>query len=423
MELFNKPFLLTVFKRILDLGIGIYAIMIPIIIATGGFKVEILGISIRASHVYTPLRFLIPLVLIRLILTVEFRNFLLLLVSLFVGLAGAELALRILDPPIARPKLVQIHRASSILDWELIPGAYGVGGFGESYHINAAGFRDRELKLKKQPNASRIMVIGDSFTFGPGVDLKDTYPKQIMRILNHDNIRCEVINCGVVGYDMWQYYAMLKQKILPYQPDLVVVGLFLNDINDSIAPYEYRDHWKAANPFEPEGLSRLTDRFFLWNFLKNVNYLFETKYRHRRGYRYLQGIEKRKSKFGPEDPTNTWYKIMYGTLEKHKYEAFRVTLKKFVQTSRSAGVRVLVAMIPDSVQLNEPAMQHVNRFVQQTCREIGVPFIDSTPRLEKEKDPRLLYLFPKDAHNSPLGYALIAQSIADRITELGLLPH
>jgi hypothetical protein len=222
---------------------------------------------------------------------------------------------------------------------------------------------------------------------------------------------------------MWQYLVMLKRKILPYQPDLVVMGLFLNDINDAIAPYEHRDDWKGANPFEPEGLSRITSYFSLWNFLKNVNYLFETKYRHRRGYRYLEGIEKRKRKFGPHDPTNTWYKIMYGKLEKQKCDAFKTTLKKFVMASRSAGARVLVVMIPDSVQLNEPDMQHVNRFVRQTCLEIGVPFVDSTPRLEKEKDPRLLYLFPKDAHNSPLGYALIAQSIAERIKELRLLPN
>ncbi|MBW2118508.1 MAG: SGNH/GDSL hydrolase family protein, partial [Deltaproteobacteria bacterium] len=79
----------------------------------------------------------------------------------------------------------------------------------------------------------------------------------------------------------------------------------------------------------------------------------------------------------------------------------------------------LVIMIPDSVQLNEPDMQAVNRFVEQVCGEVGVPFIDMTPVLEAEDDHPSLYLFPIDAHNSPKGLKLIAKSIADYIMEIG----
>ena len=411
-----------ILKRILDLGIGIYLILIPIIIVTGGFKVNLLGVFIKAHHIYTPLRFLVPLILIRLIITVEIKSFILLLCSVFMSLLGAELALRIWNPPMAKPQMAQIHRASPIFDWELVPGAIGRGGFGATYQINSAGFRDAEHELKKPSGKNRIMVIGDSFTFGPSVNLEDTYPKQLERILNDSNIRCEVINCGVIGYDMWQHIEMLKRKVLPHQPDLVILGLFLNDITDPVPPYKKgAGEWKERNPFEPEGTSEIMRHFFLWNYFWNLNYRFETKYRYRRGHAYLQGIDKRNKKFGPGTHKSKWRKIMYGKLEKQEYEEFKDALNEFVLTAKSDGTSVLVAMIPDAAQLHDPGKQAVNRFVEQSCLETGAPFVDTTPGLEKEKDPRPLYLFPKEPHNSPEGYRLIAQTIADKIREIGLL--
>jgi len=43
--------------------------------------------------------------------------------------------------------------------------------------INQDGFRDLDYPLKKSNNIYRIAVIGDSFTFGQGVELNQTYPK------------------------------------------------------------------------------------------------------------------------------------------------------------------------------------------------------------------------------------------------------
>jgi hypothetical protein len=93
----------------------------------------------------------------------------------------------------------------------------------------------------------------------------------------------------------------------------------------------------------------------------------------------------------------------------------------FTAEARDAGGRVMVVLIPDSVQLNEPDMQIVNHFVEGVCREAGIPFLDVTPVLESEEDHPSLYLFPVDAHNSPKGLRLIAQSISDYIVEMKLL--
>ncbi|MFQ5545282.1 MAG: hypothetical protein ACE5FE_04805, partial [Acidiferrobacterales bacterium] len=160
---------LTVFKRTLDVLIVLYLILIPIIVVTGGFKTSVVGIPIKATHLYTPLQYLVPLILIRLIITIEFRNFLLIVASVFVGFIIMEVAARILDPIIAKPEMIQLYQKSPALGWELIPGSSGIGVFDESYDISSAGFRDFEYPPRKREGMYRIMVMGDSFTFGQGV--------------------------------------------------------------------------------------------------------------------------------------------------------------------------------------------------------------------------------------------------------------
>jgi len=419
MKIFSWSFALKVFKRFLDVGIGVYLILIPIVIVTGGFKFEILGVSIKANHLYTPLKILIPLILIRLIISIEFRNFLLLLGSVLMTLFAMEIAMRIWDPPLAKPDIGQIHKASAFFEWELVPGSSGHGSLGECYHINSAGFRDTEHSLKKQAGVRRIMVIGDSFTFGMRVNLEDTYPKQLERMLHSAKIKSEVINCGVVGYNMWQHYEQLKRKVIPYKPDLVILGLFEDDLGSSIPKYSESNRYSGGNPFGQKRILGIIGNVSLLNFLRNANTLFEYKNRYRRGHAYLKGIEERKKSWGPSNPTNHNYIIMSGKMEKQRCKEFLDALKQFVVTAKDAGARVLVIMIPDSVQLNEPDMQAVNRFVEQVCGEVGVPFIDMTPVLEAEDDHPSLYLFPIDAHNSPKGLKLIAKSIADYIMEIG----
>lgn len=414
----SRSFILSIFKRLLDLGIAICLVLIPIIIITGGFKTSILGISIKANHLYSPIKILVPLILIRMVITFEVKNMVLVLVSIFMTMLFMEIAIRIWNPPIAKPEMNQIHQASAVFGWELVPGSSGIGSLGESYHINSVGFRDTEHTLRRQPGINRIMVIGDSFTFGARVNLEDTYPKQLEGILNRANMASGVINCGVIGHNMWQHYEMLKRKVLLYQPDLVILGLFEDDLASSLPP---NDGYQGENPFEDQGVSGVMSHFSLWNFLRNVNAQFEYKYRYRRGYAYMKAVENRKKKWGTANPTNTNYKIMSGKMEKRKYIEFSESLKQVVITANDAGTKVLVVMIPDSVQLNDSHMQAINRFVEQACREIGVPFVDVTPALEAEEDHRSLYLFPFDAHNSPKGLRLIAQTIANKIISLHFL--
>lgn len=414
----SKSLLNTIFKRFLDAGIVFYLILIPVILITGGIKIDLMGTSITATHAYTPFKFLIPLVFTRLLISLDFKNLLLVLGSVFFALLVMEFAIRIWDPPLAKPRWTHIHRASPVLGFELVPGAVGVGKLGETYRINSAGFRGGEVSRGKRQDVRRIAVIGDSFTFGAGVNVEDAYPAQLQQLLNQRNLRSEVMNFGVVNHDMWQHYEMLKARVLAYEPDLVILTIFTNDLESSIAPQHRTGDYEGSNPFEKRGARGVLRKSALWNFLTHATALFEYKYRYRQE-RYLRSISERKRE--TSDPDYFLYKIMTGKLDEKKSMAFSNTLRNFVATARDAGTKVLVVYIPDSAQLDELNLQISNRIVEHMTRELTIPFVDTTSFLEAEGDRESLYLFPFDAHNSPKGLRIIAGAIADKIVELALL--
>lgn len=122
---------------------------------------------------------------------------------------------------------------------ELKPGTFDYYGFITPLNkttiiINSEGFRDHEYPIEKKNGTYRIAVIGDSFTFGMGVESEDSYPKKLESILNSRTagMNYEVMNFGVISYNTFQEVKFLKDKALKYKPDIVIVGYLSNDIID-----------------------------------------------------------------------------------------------------------------------------------------------------------------------------------------------
>ena len=99
-------------------------------------------------------------------------------------------------------------------------------------HTNALGFRDsRNYSLEKAPGTFRIIVLGDSVTFGHGALAETTYPYLLEEQLKawRSGVKWEVWNLGVPGYNTAQELAYLNEIGASYAPDLVIVGFFPND--------------------------------------------------------------------------------------------------------------------------------------------------------------------------------------------------
>jgi len=101
---------------------------------------------------------------------------------------------------------------------------------------NSLGLRSPEITLAKPPDTFRILVLGDSVTFGWSLRGEDTYASQLASLLAtlRPNQRVEVINAGVSGYGTWQELRWLQETGLPLEPDVVIVQAHLNDAADNL---------------------------------------------------------------------------------------------------------------------------------------------------------------------------------------------
>ena len=122
----------------------------------------------------------------------------------------------------------------------LAPG-YADWFAGVPVKINSLGFRDdREYALAKGPRTFRVLVLGDSVTFGHGSVYEHTYPYLVEQRLRawRPDVDWQVWNAAVPGYNTSQELAQLLEIGPAFQPDLVIVGFFENDVVDNrfVAP-------------------------------------------------------------------------------------------------------------------------------------------------------------------------------------------
>lgn len=104
-----------------------------------------------------------------------------------------------------------------------------------SIDTNSLGFRDLEFPVEKPEGSFRILALGDSFTYGSGVQLEDTWPQVLEQELSDRQPgTVEVINGGFAAGSHWPpgYVDWLRSDGLAFQPDLVILGLCLNDMGD-----------------------------------------------------------------------------------------------------------------------------------------------------------------------------------------------
>jgi lysophospholipase L1-like esterase len=151
------------------------------------------------------------------------------------------------------------RQANSLYAWELVasrrmiwvahtePGAgYTLMKPGSHYEfqsipvdVNSHGLRSPETSYEKPPATFRILNLGDSIVMGWGVREEDTYGRQLESVLNESkggDLRIEVINAGVPGWNLENALAYLQSEGLRYQPDLILLGLTLaNDIKGGSA--------------------------------------------------------------------------------------------------------------------------------------------------------------------------------------------
>ncbi len=175
--------------------------------------------------------------------------------------AVAELALRVLSPVAnpydqlasLKPQINQYIRFEYPRNYsastEVEDGLPGMSG-SHSFTTNNMGFRGDSLLDPKPPKEFRIFMVGGSTTECFYIDDQNDLSRVVERELSSvapPGVVVRVYNAGLSGAASDDHVASISQRIVHFQPDLVVVFCGINDLLRSIYHYDYR-HYVEYRP-------------------------------------------------------------------------------------------------------------------------------------------------------------------------------
>jgi lysophospholipase L1-like esterase len=108
-------------------------------------------------------------------------------------------------------------------------------GNGTIARNNAMRFRGPTVAIPKPPNTFRIVLLGESTTYGWGVNDEDTIDAYMRRLLpqRYPGLRFDVVNLAFDGYDSYQLVERLRTDGVPLDPDLLIVHAGINDVRNA----------------------------------------------------------------------------------------------------------------------------------------------------------------------------------------------
>jgi GDSL-like Lipase/Acylhydrolase family len=144
-------------------------------------------------------------------------------------------------------------------EWERrethVPGAYRAVYWQGALHVyNSDQLRMVGSPRPKDPSLFRVLVLGDSLTYGLGIEERFTYAHQLERLLRR-RWRVEVVNAGIDGAQSEDIVRVARRLIPQIQPDVVIYGVCLNDFLPS-GMSEYDGVFPFARVRDPTGSMR-----------------------------------------------------------------------------------------------------------------------------------------------------------------------
>ncbi len=107
---------------------------------------------------------------------------------------------------------------------------------------DSRGFRGPEIADSPAPGVTRVACLGDSITFGHGVDDDETYPAVLQELLSEHG-DYEVINAADIGAESKDVLQVLREEVLPLSVDVVTVCVGVNDATNHYLDSFVRHTW------------------------------------------------------------------------------------------------------------------------------------------------------------------------------------
>jgi hypothetical protein len=286
--------------------------------------------------------------------------------------------------------------------YEMLPNLSGLTFQGVPLATDSHGFREPERPLAKPPHGLRIVALGDSVMFGWGIDESQTVLRRLEAALRErlPDRQVDLINTSVPGYNTAMQVAVLEEKGLQFQPDIVMIDFCGNDVELPNLLPRTRDYWSLSHSFLVDFADRvLTGRRDPWH-----DKAFDHAPRAANSTRFERDPEK----VPPQ------YAYMVG------WDGWRRAMERLVELSKQHGFHVIVT-----------THWKVLDELRAGCKEMGLPLIAPEPRiLEYMKEHGItlkdyvgseLTVSPTDPHPTALHHGLQLEVLWAELTKPGVL--
>jgi len=282
-------------------------------------------------------------------------------------------------------------------------------------HYNRLGMRDGEIPPEKPRGEFRILMLGDSVTYGIGVALEKTFSKILERRLNKSasRLRFRVFNAGCPAYNTMQEYRFLLRLLDRVKPDLVVLNF--TPTNDYETPYRLdQNGYIRPTAVRPEDFSI---HLPLENTLGRVSF----------AYRFA--AEKIRARLMAPRSRALLARIFKEYRENGQgWRRCKKYLLKMNELLKGRGIRLALFIYPEPTE--KPAYRRedypfaeIYKKVEDFCRANGIAYLDILDDFLAYRDKKRLFVTPTDAHPSPLAHELAAKALERELRRRRLLPE
>jgi lysophospholipase L1-like esterase len=259
---------------------------------------------------------------------------------------------------------------------------------GADVAINSDGLRDRDYPVDKPPGTLRIMMLGDSLTFGWGVAEDQTFVRQLETMLRAGGLAAEVMNTGVGNYNTTMEVEYFLDRGHKYKPDIVILNYFIND----------------AEPIPPHtpGFMEL----------------------HSRAWVYFNArIDAARRMVGSGEKPNwqAYYTGLYDDkVNPGGWRAVEEAVAKLARHCAANGIRLMIVNYPEIRVLQPYPFADVTEKVRVLAGRHGAEFVDLLPAVAAE-DPATLWVSVPDPHPNAKADRLFAKALYERLMADGSL--
>ena len=244
-------------------------------------------------------------------------------------------------------------------------------------------------------DALRVAVIGDSFTNAFANQWYDGYGQRLEYLLNmRDGVRpAEVRVFAKNGSTTWEQLPLLE-KALKGDPDLVILGIFLNDTQVKRDPRLESRSVRIPTGWLRELLSR--SQALAWLYLRSENVRLN-----------LTSDAHQDYLFSPEN---------------QGFRRFQGAIRKFAEKSRRKGARFVAVIWPNMFALDgRYPLELPHERIAGVLNEAGVPYLDLLPEF-RGKSPIRMAAYPDiDSHPSEIAHRVAATAIFHYLIDQGFV--